>query len=233
MSSSFSLLLRARVAVATYHFSDGPFRLYSDALRLARKGGVARADEGLDIEAPLLAATGLNLPFDRSLSEVRAEYRHAYRISLPVQGEYFTLIQRDGWVRIKSLERDGSHGSITVSWRSAPELFRLLREQPTSYRLGRELLSMGGSHFVRVDDATTSHFGQLHLGADHPSRGGIYFGNPATEHFHLSALVALERRVLALTSGPTPLFATTLREMPGTPERIRLSNRKAVVEHSY
>ena len=102
MSSSFSLLLSARVAVATYHFSDGPFRLYSDALRLARKGGIARAREGLDIDAPLLAATGLNLPFDKSLFEVRAEYRHAYRTHLLVTSEYFALIPKDGWVRIKS-----------------------------------------------------------------------------------------------------------------------------------
>lgn len=232
MSSSFSLLLSARVAVATYHFADGPFRLYSDALRLAREGGIARAREGLDIEAPLLAATGLNLPFDKSLFEVRAEYRHAYRTHLPVTSEYFTLIPRDGWVRIKSLERDGSQGSITVSWQSAPEIFRLLREQPTSYRIRRDLLFVGGSHFVRVDDATASHFGQLHLGADHPSRGGIYFGNPATEHFHLSALVALERRVLALTSGPKPLFETTLVK-PRASEGIRVSDRQAVAEHDH
>lgn len=35
MSSSFSPLLSARAAVATYHRSDGPIRLYSDALALA------------------------------------------------------------------------------------------------------------------------------------------------------------------------------------------------------
>ncbi|SEI14701.1 hypothetical protein [Paraburkholderia hospita] len=205
MSSSFSLLLSARVAVATYHFAGGPLRLYSDALDFARRGGILRARESLDIDAPLLAATGLDLPFDRTLSEVRAEYQHAYRTHIPVVGEYFTLIPEEGWVRIKSLERDGAHGSITVSWRSAPGIFRLLREQPGSYRLRRGLFRIGGSHFVRVDDFNASHVGQLYLGADHPSRGGIYFGIPASEQYHLSALLSLENRVLSLTSGPKPL----------------------------
>lgn len=35
MSSSFSLLLSARAAVATYHRSDGSILQYSDALALA------------------------------------------------------------------------------------------------------------------------------------------------------------------------------------------------------
>src|ERR1700682_1863204 len=85
MSSSFSLLLSARVAVATHCFADGPFRLLTAAERFARRGGIARGREGLDIEAPLLAPTGEpDHPFERRLAEVREEYEHAYRAHVPV-----------------------------------------------------------------------------------------------------------------------------------------------------
>ncbi|WP_212745711.1 hypothetical protein [Burkholderia sp. 4M9327F10] len=203
MSSSGSLLLSARVAVATYHFADGPFRLLSDALRLARRAGIARAEEGMEMSAPLLAPTDADPAFDRRLTEMRDEYEYAYRTHVPVWGEYYMLSIRNEWVGIRSLERDDARGEITVSAQSAPEIFRLLKWRPQSYRFRRDFMMWGGSHFVRMDDPTTSHFGQLYLETGHPSRGSLYFGDPKTEHFHLSALLALEQRVLALAGSRT------------------------------
>lgn len=201
MSSSW-LLLSARVAVATYHFADGPFRLLSEALRFARRAGIARAREGGEMNAPLLAPTGDDPVFDRRLTEVRDEYEYAFRTHVPVHGQYYFLWTRDEWVGIQSIGRDGARGEITVSCQSAPDIFRLLKWRPQSYRFRRDFMMWGGSHFVRMDDPTTSHFGQLYLETGHPSRGSLYFGDPKTEHFHLSALLALERRVLALAGGP-------------------------------
>ncbi|PCE30049.1 hypothetical protein [Burkholderia ubonensis] len=200
MSSSFSLLLSARVAVATYFFSNGPFQLMRDAVSLARDGGVVRAGEGLDMATPLLqSSAGVVHPYRTLLATVRTEYEHAYRTHVPVCGAFFALAGRGGWVQIRSMERGGAHGSITVSSRNAREIFGLLRRPPGSYQLRREQQFVSGSHFVRVDDPTASHFGQLYLEVGHPSRSGMYFGNPATEHLNLSALLALESRVAVLT----------------------------------
>ncbi|WP_144153365.1 hypothetical protein [Paraburkholderia sp. BCC1885] len=202
MPNSAALLLRARVAVATYHFADGPFGLLTDALRLARKAGIARAQEGLALDAPLLAPTDANAAFDHRLTEVREEYEYAYRTHLPVGDEYFSLSARNGWVEIRSLGRDGARGEIAVSSRSAPDIFRLVRRRPQSYRFRRDFMTWGGSHFMRMDDPATSYFRQLYLESGHPSRGCLYFGNPRTEHFHLSAFLALEAQVLNMASGP-------------------------------
>jgi hypothetical protein len=158
MSSSW-LLLSARVAVATYHFADGPFRLLSEALRFARRAGIERAREGGEMNAPLLAPTGDDPVFDRRLTEVRDEYEYAFRTHVPVHGQYYFLWTRDEWVGIQSIGRDGARGEITVSCQSAPEIFRLLKWRPQSYRFRRDFMMWGGSHFVRMDDPTTSHFG--------------------------------------------------------------------------
>lgn len=210
MSSSFFLLLSARVAVATYFFSNGPFQLMRDAVSLARDGGIVRAGEGLDMATPLLqSGAGAAHSYCRLLAKVRTEYEHAYRTHVPVCGAFFALAGRDGWVQIRSMEQGGAYGAITVSSRNAGEIFGLLRRPPGSYQLRREQQFVSGSHFVRVDDPTTSHFGQLYLEVDHPSRSGMYFGNPATEHLNLSALLALENRVAMLTRRAFALAVTS------------------------
>ncbi|MBC8641626.1 hypothetical protein IAG25_32905 [Caballeronia sp. EK] len=206
MASSFSLLLNARVSLAIFHFAQGPTRLLYEAEELASQAGAASAMEGDELKTPhLFARTGASADYDIHLDALAEHFRHGWRTHAKCIGEYFSVTTNGLWVRIKSLERDGAHGSITLSQATASQVFRRLAQRPSPYGLWRNYILTPGAYLLRVDDPEASSYGQLMLQVGQPAQGGIFFGNPATEHLHISALLALEGRVSALF-GPSPLL---------------------------
>lgn len=206
MASSLSLLLSARVSLATFYFAQGSTRLLYEAEQLAAQAGAESAAEGDALRTPnLLARSGASSDFDVHLDALAENFRHGWRTHARVAGEFFSLATNGLWVRIKSLERDGAHGAITLSQTTASDVFRRLAKRPTVYEHWRNYFLSPGAYLLRIDDAEASAFGQLMLQVGDPTQGAIFFGNPATEHLHITALLSLERRVHGLF-GPAPLL---------------------------
>ena len=206
MASSFSLLLNARVSLAIFHFAQGPTRLLLEAEELASQAGAASATEGDELRTPhLFARTGASADFDVHLAALAEHFRHGWRTNANFSGEYFSVTTNGQWVRIRSLERDGAHGSVTVSQTTASQVFRRLAQRPSPYGHWRNYFLTPGACLLRIDDIEASSYGQLMLQVGDPAQGGILFGNPATEHLHITALLALEKPVNALF-GPSPLL---------------------------
>jgi len=206
MASSISLILSARVSLATFHFAQGPTRLLYEAEELARQAGAQSAMDGDELRTPhLFAQTGASTDFDIHLDALAEHFRHGWRTHANVVGEYFSVTTNGQWVRIKSLERDGAHGSVTLSQTTAAQIFQRLARRPSLYAHWQNCFLPPGAYLLRIDDADASAYGQLMLHVGNPAQGAIFFGNPAHEHFHITALLALERRVSGLF-GSSPLL---------------------------
>lgn len=206
MASSISLILSARVSLATFHFAQGPTRLLFEAEELAIQAGAQSAIAGDELRTPhLFARTGASADFDVHLDALAEHFRHGWRTNANVVGEYFLVMTNGRWVRIKSLEGDGAHGSLTLSQTTGPQIFRRLARRPSLYANWQNCFLSRGAYLLRIDDPEASAYGQLMLHVGDPSQGAIFFGNPANEHVHVSALLALEERVSALF-GASPLL---------------------------
>jgi hypothetical protein len=199
MAYSISLILSARVSLATFHFAQGPTRLLYEAEELAAQAGAQSAIDGDELRTPhLFARTGASVDFDVHLDALAEHFRHGWRMHANVVGDYFSVTTNGQWVRIKSLERDGAHGALTLSQTTATQIFRRLAQRPSLYANWQNGFLSPGACLLRINDAETSAFGQLMLHVGDPTQGAIFFGNPAKEHVHVTALRALEKRVSAL-----------------------------------
>lgn len=117
---------------------------------------------------------------------------------------HFSLRYRNGYVRIRSTQRAGSHGEIRLYERQAARLFETLRRhagKPRSYEAWAYDPYPAGEQFalVRLDGEPGVDAGKLLVSVcAPPSLGELVLGAPSQENVQFAALLSLERMVAAL-----------------------------------